>query len=49
MVRFGGWSMRTIDNKVVWSDQVADIHEVPPGFSPTLEDCINFYARDHGK
>ena len=45
MVRFGGWSMRTIDNKVVWSDQVADIHEVPPGFSPTLEDCINFYAQ----
>lgn len=45
MVRFGGWSVRTFDNQVVWSDQVAAIHEVPPGFSPALEDCINFYPQ----
>ena len=37
--------MRTIDNKVVWSDQVAAIHEMPPGFSPALEESINFYAQ----
>jgi len=45
MVRFGGWSVRTIDNKVVWSDQVAAIHEMPPGFSPSLEEGTNFYAQ----
>ena len=45
MVRFGGWSVRTFDNRVVWSDQVAAIHEVPPGFSPALEDCLNFYPQ----
>lgn len=41
---FGGWSVRLRDMKLKWSDEVARIHEVEPGFSPDVEKGINFYA-----
>mgnify|MGYP001547991125 CR=1 FL=1 len=30
----GGWSVDLSDRRVTWSDVVAAIHEIPPGFSP---------------
>ncbi len=30
-----------------WSDAVAAIHEMPPGFSPTIEEGIDFYAPEY--
>jgi PAS domain S-box-containing protein len=42
--RFGGWSVDLENNVCTWSDAVADIHEVPRGFAPKVEDGINFYA-----
>lgn len=40
----GGWSVDLLANKVKWSNVVADIHEAPHGFSPSVEEGISFYA-----
>jgi PAS domain S-box-containing protein len=42
--KLGGWSVNLETNRVTWSDQTAAIHEAPAGFSPSLEDGLNFYA-----
>jgi len=41
---FGGWSVDIATNRCTWSEQVAQIHEMPPGYSPSVEEGINFYA-----
>ena len=43
-VRFGGWSAHLDGHEVVWSEQVALIHEKQPGYSPTVEEAIQYYA-----
>lgn len=42
--KLGGWSVDLEENRVVWPDEVAAIHEMPPGYSPSLKDSIFFYA-----
>lgn len=42
--KFGGWSVKKGDKWVVWSDNVAAIHEAEPGFSPGIEEGIHFYT-----
>jgi PAS domain S-box-containing protein len=42
--RFGGWSVDLEKKSCTWSDAVADIHEMPHGYAPPLQDGINFYA-----
>ena len=42
--KMGGWSVDLEQNRVTWSDQVAASHETPFGFSPLVEEGINFYA-----
>ena len=42
--RFGGWSSDSDGHEVVWSEQVALIHEKQPGYSPTVEEAIQYYA-----
>jgi PAS domain S-box-containing protein len=42
--KLGGWSVILKENRAYWSDQVAAIHEMPMGYSPLVEDGINFYA-----
>ncbi len=42
--RLGGWSVDVRTMKVHWSDEVARIHEVEPGFSPSVDEGIAFYA-----
>ena len=42
--RFGGWRVELPENRVIWSEQVAAIHEVPLEFSPTVEQALAFYA-----
>jgi PAS domain S-box-containing protein len=43
-VKLGGWSINLKENRSYWSDEVAAIHEMATGYSPSLEDAINFYA-----
>ena len=42
--RFGGWDVNLETNISTWSDAVADIHEVPHGYAPPVDEGINFYA-----
>ena len=41
---FGGWTVDLGNNICTWSDTVADIHEVPHGYAPPVEEGISFYA-----
>jgi PAS domain S-box-containing protein len=44
LVRLGTWSVSVPDYKVTWSDEVCEIHEVPPGHDPTIEVGLSFYT-----
>ncbi|MCM2312220.1 MAG: PAS domain S-box protein, partial [Steroidobacteraceae bacterium] len=44
LARFGGWSVDLAEGTVHWSDEVAAIHEMPPGYSPQVQEGISFYA-----
>lgn len=40
----GGWEVDLQEMCAHWDDQTCKIHDVEPGFTPALEDAINFYA-----
>ena len=40
----GAWTVYLKENKVVWSDQTCRMHDMPNGYSPTMEEAIHFYA-----
>ncbi len=40
----GGWALELRTREVTWSDETFRIHELSPGFKPTLESAINFYT-----
>jgi diguanylate cyclase len=40
----GGWEMVLPAGPIIWSEQTCRLHEVPEGFSPSLEEAIGFYA-----
>jgi PAS domain S-box-containing protein len=44
LAHIGGWRVNLADNRVIWSDQVAFIHDMPAGYSPSIEEGIEFYA-----
>ncbi len=45
--KLGGWNVDLKENRSYWSDVVAAIHEMPPGYSPLVEDGINFCAPEY--
>ncbi len=47
LARLGGWSVNLKENQVTWSDQVAAIHDMPAGYSPTVDEGISFYAPEY--
>ncbi len=44
IAKLGGWSINLKENVVIWSNEVAAIHEMPAGYAPLVEEGINFYA-----
>jgi PAS domain S-box-containing protein len=44
VANIGGWSVALAEGKVTWSNEVARIHDEPPGYSPKLAEGINYYA-----
>ena len=44
LTRVGAWSVELPGLNVTWSSEVRAIHEVPPGFVPTIEQAVNFQA-----
>ena len=40
----GVWAIDLLADQVSWSDQLAAIHDAPPGYKPAREDAFSFYA-----
>lgn len=40
----GGWEVNLNTHKIYWTDETCRIHGVAPGYQPTLDEAINFYA-----
>lgn len=45
--KLGGWMIDLPEMDLHWSDEVRAIHEVPPGFEPTLEQAIEYYPHEY--
>ncbi|HRJ72666.1 MAG TPA: PAS domain-containing protein, partial [Terrimicrobiaceae bacterium] len=45
--RLGGWLIDLPDYVVSWSDETCRIHDLEPGWSPTLEEAIQFYPVEY--
>lgn len=43
IAKIGGWKVDLATNKVTWTKQIYDIHEVPYDYIPTVEKGIDFY------
>ena len=43
----GGWQVDLDSNEIIWSDQTCIIHDLPPGYRPTLEEAIGYFREDH--
>jgi diguanylate cyclase len=44
MVGVGAWEVDLVNNSIYWSDETCRIHGVEPGYSPMMEEAIEFYA-----
>jgi len=42
--RLGAWEVELPSLQVTWSDELRVIHEVQPGYTPSLEDSLAFYT-----
>ncbi|WP_458068220.1 sensor domain-containing diguanylate cyclase [Rhodanobacter sp. BL-MT-08] len=40
----GGWEVNLLTDEIIWSDETCRIHDVPPGYKPTLKEAVDFYA-----
>ncbi len=47
VARLGGWTIELPERKLVWSDENCLIHDVPPGYAPTLEEGIGYFLPEH--
>jgi PAS domain S-box-containing protein len=45
--RLGGWTIDLPDRTLTWSDENCAIHDVPPGYKPTLEEGISLFPPEH--
>ena len=43
VAKMGTWEINLATKKVYWSKLTREIHEVPDGYKPNLEDAINFF------
>lgn len=43
-VKLGGWRVDLNTQKVMWTNGIAAIHELPPDMPPTIDEGINFFA-----
>jgi len=44
VAHFGGWTYDTAQGRVIWSDEVCRIHEMPVGTAPTVEEAIAYFT-----
>ncbi len=44
IAKIGGWEFYPESRRLIWSDEVFHIHEVPVGKMPSVEEALNFYT-----
>lgn len=44
MARVGGWGLQQATMRLIWSDEVAAIHDLPAGYQPGIDEALAFYA-----
>ncbi|TFW33500.1 EAL domain-containing protein [Massilia horti] len=44
IAHMGGWTYEVQTGRVIWSDEVCRIHEMPDGTEPTVEEAFNFFV-----
>lgn len=47
VAHLGGWTIELPDRTLTWSDENCLIHDVPPGYQPTLEEGISYFLPEH--
>ena len=47
VAKLGGWYVDLSTRDVWWSDETAEIHGMPPGYSPGLDQAIGFCAPEY--
>ncbi len=47
VARLGGWTIELPERKLTWSDENCLIHDVAPGYQPTLEEGIGYFLPEH--
>ena len=47
VARLGGWTIDLADRSLTWSDENCLIHDVPPGYQPTLDEGIGYFYPEH--
>ncbi len=45
--RLGGWAIQLPERILTWSDENCAIHDLPPGYKPTLEEGISYYPEEY--
>lgn len=45
--RLGGWAIDLPERTLTWSDENCAIHEVPPGYKPTLEEGLGYFPPEY--
>ncbi len=43
----GGWTIDLPQRTLTWSDENCAIHDVPPGYQPTLQEGISYFLPEH--
>jgi diguanylate cyclase (GGDEF)-like protein/PAS domain S-box-containing protein len=47
VAKIGGWVIDLKTNLIHWSDEVAILHEMPPGYSPTVEEGLSMFVPEY--
>ncbi|MBT9474670.1 MAG: PAS domain S-box protein [Polaromonas sp.] len=47
VARLGGWTIELPDRTLNWSDENCVIHDVAPGYQPTLKEGISYFFPEH--
>ncbi len=42
----GGWRFELGSGRIHWSDQTCRIHDLPPGYQPTLDEALGYYPAE---
>jgi PAS domain S-box-containing protein len=47
--RIGAWEYDVVNDILYWSPMTCELHDVPAGYVPALEEAINFYAEGYSR